>query len=100
MLAHVVLLVLAPSILINARTIKIINSCSSTIWPGIHTGGGTSPSQVTGWELKSKGTSTFQVAEDWTAGRIWARTGCVVQDGEFQCLTGQCGAGTNGDVTW
>jgi hypothetical protein len=40
------------------------------------------------------------VDDGWVAGRIWARTGCVVQNGVFQCLTGGCGAGTGGDVTW
>nr|KIR46999.1 hypothetical protein I312_03895 [Cryptococcus bacillisporus CA1280] len=55
--------------------------------------------QATGWELAAGGQTKFTMPDDWTAGRIWARTGCVDQDGIFQCLTGQCGSGENGDVT-
>ncbi|WVQ79506.1 hypothetical protein IAT38_001605 [Cryptococcus sp. DSM 104549] len=79
-----------------ARTITIKNSCPSTLWPGMHTGAGAIPSQATGWELAAGGQTVFEVADDWTAGRIWARTGCVVQDGKFQCLTGQCASGDGG----
>lgn len=55
--------------------------------------------QATGWELAAGVQTKFTVPDDWTAGRIWVRTGCVDQDGIFQCLTGQCGSGENGDVT-
>ncbi|KIR29579.1 thaumatin family protein [Cryptococcus deuterogattii 99/473] len=82
-----------------ARQITVKNSCTSTIWPGLHTGEGTIPGQATGWELAAGGQTKFTVPDNWTAGRIWARTGCVDQDGIFQCLTGQCGSGENGDVT-
>ncbi|KIR56462.1 thaumatin family protein [Cryptococcus gattii Ru294] len=93
---------LLPLLIISssfARQITVKNSCTSTIWPGLHTGEGTIPGQVTGWELAAGGQTKFTVPDDWTAGRIWARTGCVDQDGIFQCLTGQCGSGENGDVT-
>ncbi|WVO13703.1 hypothetical protein L204_101324 [Cryptococcus depauperatus] len=82
-----------------ARQITVKNSCSSTIWPGMHTGAGTTPVQATGWELKAGQQTKFEVPEDWTAGRIWARTGCVNQDGKFQCLTGQCEPGAGGGIT-
>ncbi len=82
-----------------SRQITVLNSCATTMWPGMHTGSGTIPSQATGWEMKSGTVTHFEVADDWTAGRIWARTGCVMQDGKFQCLTGQCGDGTGG-LTW
>ena len=92
--------VLIPSAL--ARMITVKNSCSSTIWPGMNTGGtgGDVPSQPTGWQMTAGQTSSFTVSDNWTAGRIWARTGCAVQNGNFQCLTGGCGPGTNGDMTW
>ena len=64
------------------------------------TGGTKAPEQETGWELKSKEFTEFKVEDDWTAGRIWARTGCTVQDGRFQCLTGGCGQGEGGDMSW
>jgi len=86
--------------LVHGRTIKVVNNCASTIWPGMYTGGTKAPDQVTGWELKSKAFTEFQVEDNWTAGRIWARTGCTVQDGKFQCLTGACGQGQAGDMTW
>jgi len=67
----------------------------------MHTGTGTIPSQETGWELTSGNTTFFEVADDWQAGRIWARTGCTITpDGKFECLTGQCGDGAGGVVTW
>jgi hypothetical protein len=86
----------------TSRKITVTNLCGSTIWPGMHTGAGTVPDQVTGWEAPSGDSVTFDVAEDWTAGRIWARTGCMNSktDGSFQCLTGSCGAGAGGDMTW
>ena len=36
-------------------------------------------------------TKQFQVPNDWTASRIWARTGCSNQNGRFVCDTGDCG---------
>ncbi|KAE8542310.1 hypothetical protein D1P53_001084 [Cryptococcus gattii VGV] len=82
---------LLPSLLLSlliisssfARQITVKNSCTSTIWPGLHTGEGTIPGQETGWELAAGGQTKFAVPDDWTAGRIWARTG----------------SGENGDVT-
>ncbi|ODO00600.1 thaumatin family protein [Cryptococcus wingfieldii CBS 7118] len=88
---------LAP--LSHARQITVKNSCSSTIWPGMHTGAGEIPAQATGWELAAGDSTIFQVPENWQAGRIWGRTECVIQDGKFQCLTGQCGSGEGGNVT-
>ncbi|KAL7418585.1 hypothetical protein Q5752_007043 [Cryptotrichosporon argae] len=84
----------------SARTITVLNACSSTIWPGLHTGGGSSPSQATGWELAAGASTSFDVADDWTAGRVWARTGCATaDDGTFACLTGGCDSGAGGEVT-
>ncbi|WVQ75229.1 hypothetical protein IAR50_004841 [Cryptococcus sp. DSM 104548] len=96
------LLVLLLSALLlpsHARQITVKNSCSSTIWPGMHTGAGEAPTQATGWELASGDSTVFQVPDNWQAGRIWARTDCVIQDGKFQCLTGQCGSGDGGNIT-
>ncbi|ORX40766.1 thaumatin family-domain-containing protein [Kockovaella imperatae] len=90
---------LMASQVVFSRKITVKNSCKTTVWPGMHTGGGTAPDHVTGWEAVPGSEETFEVADNWTAGRIWARTGCVVQDGNFQCLTGQCGSGEGGDMT-
>lgn len=55
--------------------------------------------------MESGSSEDVEVSDSWTAGRIWARTGCVIQDGNFDCLTGNCGkgpggAGLNGDMDW
>ncbi|WWD20055.1 hypothetical protein CI109_104528 [Kwoniella shandongensis] len=95
--SHTLPLLLSLITATSARQITVINSCASTIWPGLFTAPSSiQPSQPTGWELVSGQKTVFQVDENWTAGRIWARTGCVVQDGTFQCLTGNCGSGGGG----
>lgn len=85
---------------VYARKVTVRNSCRTTIWPGMHTGTGPVPDQVTGWELAPMESTVFEVPTKWTAGRIWARTGCTIQDGKFQCLSGGCGQGLNGDKAW
>lgn len=101
MITHVylVLLIVVPAW--AARTITIKNSCTSTIWPGMHSGEGTVPNQKSGWELPSRKKTVFQVADNWTAARVWARTGCThTPDKKFQCLSANCGDGVGGDMTW
>lgn len=118
-------LLLLEAACVHGRSIIVVNSCPATIWPGMHTGcvmlpssrpypysplnpgrTGTEPQQDTGWELGAGKTTKFEVPPDWTAGRIWARTGCTVgSDGVFNCLTGNCadGAGSggkDGSVLW
>ena len=83
---------------IHARQITVVNSCSSTVWPALFTGGADVPSQPTGWELDSGQSTSFSVSDDWTAGRIWARTGCTTDSsGTLQCLSGDCGGS---GLTW
>lgn len=99
-LISIIVFIFLQASLATARKITVKNSCGTTIWPGMHTGGTNAPQQVTGWVLTPGTYNEFEVADDWTAGRIWARTGCTIQDGKFQCLTGGCGLGTGGDITW
>ncbi|OCF74263.1 hypothetical protein I204_04633 [Kwoniella mangroviensis CBS 8886] len=82
------------------REITVKNSCKTTIWPGLYTGNDTTiPNQITGWQLQPKQSTSFQVPGNWTAGRIWARTGCTIDErGLFVCLTGSCGNGTATDA--
>lgn len=90
------------------RKIKITNQCSSTVWPAILTPKDITsspvPDQATGWELASGASTEFEVAASWTAGRMWARTGCVVQEGKLRCLTGECadpeGKEGSGSLEW
>ncbi|KAI9634241.1 thaumatin family-domain-containing protein [Dioszegia hungarica] len=84
------LLVPAPAL---GRKITVTNRCPSTVWPALLTPsdiGSPIPSHPAGWELPSGDSTSFDVAPNWTAGRIWARTGCVNQGGQLRCLTGQC----------
>ncbi|CAI5456585.1 unnamed protein product [Caenorhabditis angaria] len=69
---------------IQCRKITIYNKCSMTIWPGILGPGNPAGG---GFELKSGESRDIDVADSWTAGRIWARTGC---DSNFNCETGFC----------
>ncbi|KAJ3042245.1 hypothetical protein HK097_002079, partial [Rhizophlyctis rosea] len=79
----------------GTRKITLINNCRAPVWPGLlakqsplpgHGGFGLSPSQRV----------TLQVADNWEAARIWARTDCRVAGGRVVCLTGQCGSKENG----
>lgn len=79
-----------------ARKITVVNSCRQTVWPGIFANPGPMPNHETGWELKPGASSEIDVDEHWESGRIWARTGCTVQDGKFDCLTGNCASGGGG----
>uniref|UniRef100_A0A7E4USC1 Thaumatin-like protein n=1 Tax=Panagrellus redivivus TaxID=6233 RepID=A0A7E4USC1_PANRE len=70
----------------NKREFKLINHCGYKIWPGwwaengIPNGGGTT--------LNAGASKTIRVPNNWSTGRICARTGC---DGKFNCETGGCG---------
>ncbi|KAI0030381.1 thaumatin [Vararia minispora EC-137] len=80
------------------RTITVRNQCSSTIWPALFTdpnAGSAVPSQATGWEMASGTSVSFTVSNNWTAGRVWPRTGCdfsTSQDAS-SCATGGCSGG-------
>lgn len=74
------------------------NSCPYTVWPAVFTtpGLGASYSGPTGWEAPAGSNRTIQVPENWTSGRIWARTGCdftISVPGAQQCETGGCNGG-------
>ncbi|RXK37399.1 hypothetical protein M231_05299 [Tremella mesenterica] len=81
--------------IVSARTITVVNSCSDTIWPALFTGSGDAPTQATGFELDAGQSTSFPVPDNWTAGRIWARTGCS----GGTCLSGQCTVGAAGGDT-
>ena len=69
-----------------ATNIKITNRCSFTVWPGWQGASGTPGGG--GATLNSGQSMDLGVPNDWTGGRIWARTGC---DRNFNCETGGCG---------
>ncbi|WVR08304.1 hypothetical protein IAU60_005357 [Kwoniella sp. DSM 27419] len=97
------LVAVVPLITANApgqsRQITIVNSCKRVIWPAMGCSKEHSqPDHASGWEMQPGTKETFTAPGSWTAGRIWARTGCGLVDGEFKCLTGGCGQGKSGKV--
>ncbi|KAK8843960.1 hypothetical protein IAR55_006752 [Kwoniella newhampshirensis] len=82
------------------RKIAVDNQCSGSLYMAV---GATTGKQVTlqgdeqpgGWEQKTGEKFTFGVTDDWTGGRVWARTGCSsTKDGDgLRCIVGQCTSG-------
>ncbi|TFK19626.1 thaumatin-like protein [Coprinopsis marcescibilis] len=77
-----------------ARTFTVYNACPFTIW-SIFTGVGATPSHPTGWQAAPFTAVSFNVPDNWTAGRIWARRNCNFgsNPGPNSCLTGGCNGG-------
>ncbi|KAF9045536.1 thaumatin-like protein [Panaeolus papilionaceus] len=81
-----------------ARTFTVYNACPFTIWPALFTDlnvGTAVPNQVTGWEAKAYTKVTFNVPDNWKAGRIWGRRNCDFSkgNGPNSCLSGGCNGG-------
>ncbi|KAH9947762.1 thaumatin-like protein [Amylocystis lapponica] len=74
-----------------ARSVTVTNNCPYTIWY-LYTTGSSKPTQATGWEATQSSTVTFDVPDDWTAGRIWGRRDCAFSGGSDSCVDGGCGA--------
>ncbi|ETW77449.1 hypothetical protein HETIRDRAFT_454740 [Heterobasidion irregulare TC 32-1] len=56
-----------------ARTMTVYNACPFTIWPAMFTdlnAGGAVPNHATGWEAASFSKVTFNIPDNWKAGRI------------------------------
>ena len=90
----------------DTRPIKVTNSCPETIYPGIATQGGTTPSR-SGFMLNPGDSQTLTVSADWQ-GRVWGRTNCSFNPdgtgsannggnngGGSACFTGDCGGVVN-----
>ncbi|KIY68415.1 Osmotin, thaumatin-like protein [Cylindrobasidium torrendii FP15055 ss-10] len=88
-----------PSSAVHSRSFTVRNGCDFTIWPAIFTDlnqGSAVPDHVTGWEARSNTQETFDVPDNWTAGRIWARRSCDFSndsDEPSSCLDGGCNGG-------
>lgn len=93
----------ALAVLVAGRTITVTNNCPFTIWPALFTAPGTGapvPDAPTGWEAASGSSMAVNVPDNWTSGRIWARTGCdfsTANPGPTQCATGGCNGGLQCD---
>ncbi|KAI0767494.1 Osmotin thaumatin-like protein [Fomes fomentarius] len=81
-----------------ARRFTVYNNCPFTIWPAIFTDlhvGSARPNQPTGWAQNAYQAVSFDVPDNWKAGRIWGRRNCdfSVNPGPNSCLTGGCNGG-------
>lgn len=94
----------------ETRPLVVSNLCKDTIWPGIVTQSGTSPT-VSGFQLTTGQTMNLTVSADWQ-GRVWGRTNCSFNSagtgpssiGGFNgygqaCGTGDCGGIVNCKAT-
>ncbi|KAL2649308.1 hypothetical protein R1flu_017436 [Riccia fluitans] len=94
-LLYLLILVLFPSgpQLSEARTLTIVNSCPSTVWPGTLSNAG-QPSLVKGGFVLAPGARQEITAPVGWAGRFWGRTGCKFDaTNAGTCETGDCGRG-------
>ncbi|TFK49637.1 thaumatin-like protein [Heliocybe sulcata] len=88
--------------LASARTFTVHNHCPFTIWPAMFTdlnAGSAVPDYPTGWEADAYTSVSFNVPDNWTAGRIWARRDCDFSSnpGPNSCLDGGCNGGLECD---
>jgi len=94
---------LALAATVSARTFTVYNACPFTVWPAVFTDlnvGSAVPAIETGWEAPAWSKRTFNVPNDWKAGRIWARRNCnwaTSPQGPNSCLTGGCNGGLRCD---
>ncbi|CEL53363.1 Thaumatin-like protein PWIR2 OS=Triticum aestivum PE=2 SV=1 [Rhizoctonia solani AG-1 IB] len=84
------------------RTFTVYNACPFTIWPAVFTDlnvGSAVPGIETGWEAPAWSKRTFNVPDNWKAGRIWGRRNCNFSSnpGPNSCLTGGCNGGLRCD---
>ncbi|KAF8352120.1 thaumatin-like protein [Amanita rubescens] len=85
----------------------VYNGCPFIIWYGLpfspsimYTGSGAAPNYPSGWTANPSTSVTFEVPDNWTAGRIWvtlyrARRNCdfSTNPGPNSCLDGGCNGG-------
>ncbi|CAJ2659217.1 unnamed protein product [Trifolium pratense] len=79
---------LSVTVVISAK-FTIINQCNNTVWPASYNTSGNAILPTTGFNLTSGENSTIMAPAKWS-GRIWGRSLC---DGNFSCVTGDCGSG-------
>ncbi|KAJ7676383.1 thaumatin-like protein [Mycena rosella] len=94
MKGYISLISLAAASAVSARTFTVKNSCSYTIFTDLNVGSAL-PDQPTGWEAAPGSSVSFNVPDNWTAGRIWPRTECDFSSnpGPNSCATGGCNGG-------
>jgi len=85
-----------------ARTFTVYNGCPFTIWPALFTDlnvGSAVPDYQTGWEAAAYTSVSFNVPDNWQAGRIWGRRDCdfSTNPGPNSCIDGGCNGGLQCD---
>jgi len=83
---------------VSARTFTVTNNCPFTIWPAVFTDlnvGSATPGIATGWQANAHTSVSFNVPNNWKAGRIWGRRNCnfSTNPGPNSCLDGGCNGG-------
>ncbi|KAI9197024.1 hypothetical protein LWI28_029149 [Acer negundo] len=71
--------------------LTLVNNCPYTVWPGIQPNVGHPVLEKGGFALNSLTHRSFPAPTQHWSGRIWARTGCTYDRGNFYCTTGDCG---------
>ncbi|KAI8910734.1 thaumatin [Powellomyces hirtus] len=74
------------------RKIQLVNRCEFDVWVGFE---GKPLPLDGGIGLGAGKQLTVKVDEQWTAGRIWGRTGCFKSGDKIRCATGDCGNPAN-----
>ncbi|KAI9091449.1 thaumatin [Phlyctochytrium arcticum] len=76
----------------SGRTFELVNKCPFTVWPGILNDPAYPIPEGGGFELPAGSTKQLNIPSiEWKAARIWPRTGCREENGQFKCATGDCG---------
>ncbi|KAL9668637.1 hypothetical protein QQ045_006175 [Rhodiola kirilowii] len=76
---------------VSATTIRLVNRCGRTIWPGIQPGGGKPIVARGGFQLNAGQSYSLNLPPFWS-GRIWGRDGCSFNpSGQGRCASGDCG---------
>ncbi|KAL4242727.1 Thaumatin family protein [Abortiporus biennis] len=82
---------------VYGRTFTVLNACPFTIWPAMFTdlnAGQAVPNFPTGWQADPLTSVTFDVPDNWKAGRIWGRRDCDFTLAPAPtCLSGWCNGG-------
>jgi Thaumatin family len=78
----------------SAVTIVYSNRCSIEIWPAAVNDNLTpAPAGLQGYPLNPQESRAIDIPDNWS-GRVWARTGCVMNTANgLDCLTGSCEGG-------
>jgi hypothetical protein len=90
-------LVALMSVEARDRTFTIVNQCTQPIWTGIFNTKDHPPmvfadnkQKTTGFKLEANGGKKLLTAPDQWGGRIWPRTKCKQEGGQFVCQSGNC----------